>query len=145
MTSVFSFHRIIDISNGKDLLNHLVLVPYQSDIVPQSLTAPRQISKTLRSKPAISIIGNKITFSQFLYSETFSPGFQSHLSFCDFSSFISFCSYSFFTTPPSNRSVLKEINPEYSLEKLMLKLKLQFFGHLMQRANSLEKTLMLVD
>ena len=39
--------------------------------------------------------------------------------------------------------VLKEINPEYSLEGLMLKLKLQYFGHLMQRANSLEKTLML--
>ena len=39
--------------------------------------------------------------------------------------------------------ILKEINPEYSLEGLMLKLKLQYFGHLMQRANSLEKTLML--
>ena len=39
--------------------------------------------------------------------------------------------------------MLKEINPEYSLEGLMLKLKLQYFGHLMQRANSLEKTLML--
>ena len=38
-------------------------------------------------------------------------------------------------------SILKEINPEYSLEGLMLKLKLQYFGHLMQRANSLEKTL----
>ena len=43
----------------------------------------------------------------------------------------------------SNQSVLKEINPEYSLEGLMLKLKLQYFGHLIQRANSLEKTLML--
>ena len=43
----------------------------------------------------------------------------------------------------SNKSILKEINPEYSLEGLMLKLKLQYFGHLMQRANSLEKTLML--
>ena len=43
----------------------------------------------------------------------------------------------------SNQSVLKEINPEYSLEGLMLKLKLQYFGHLMQRTNSLEKTLML--
>ena len=42
-----------------------------------------------------------------------------------------------------NQSILKEINPEYSLEGLILKLKLQFFGHLMQRANSLEKTLML--
>ena len=42
-----------------------------------------------------------------------------------------------------NQSVLKEINPEYSLEGLMLKLKLQHFGHLMPRANSLEKTLML--
>ena len=41
----------------------------------------------------------------------------------------------------SNQSILKEINPEYSLEGLMLKLKLQYFGHLMQRANSLEKTL----
>ena len=42
-----------------------------------------------------------------------------------------------------NQSILKEINPEYSLEGLMLKLKLQSFGHLMQRANSLEKTLIL--
>ena len=43
----------------------------------------------------------------------------------------------------SNQSILKEINPEYSLEGLMLKLKLQYFGHLMWRADSLEKTLML--
>ena len=42
-----------------------------------------------------------------------------------------------------NQSILKEINPEYSLEGLMLKLKLQHFGHLMQRTDSLEKTLML--
>ena len=46
-------------------------------------------------------------------------------------------------TARSNQSVLKEINPDYSLEGLMLRLKLQYFGHLMQRANSLEKTLML--
>ena len=43
----------------------------------------------------------------------------------------------------SNQSILKEINPEYSLEGLMLKLKLLYFGHVMQRADSLEKTLML--
>ena len=43
----------------------------------------------------------------------------------------------------SNQSILKEISPEYSLEGLMLKLKLQCFGHLMQRTDSLEKTLML--
>ena len=43
----------------------------------------------------------------------------------------------------SNQSILKEINPEYSLEGLMLKLKLQYFDHLMQRTNSLEKTMML--
>ena len=43
----------------------------------------------------------------------------------------------------SNQSILKKINPEYSLEGLMLKLKLQYFGHLMQRADSLEKTVML--
>ena len=47
------------------------------------------------------------------------------------------------TARRSNQSILKEISPEYSLEGLMLKLKLQYFGHLMQRANSLEKTLML--
>ena len=47
------------------------------------------------------------------------------------------------TARTSNQSILKEINPEYSLEGLMLKLKFQYFGHLMQRANSLEKTLML--
>ena len=46
-------------------------------------------------------------------------------------------------TARSNESILKEINPEYSLEGLMLKLKLQYFCHLMQRANSLEKTLVL--
>ena len=46
-------------------------------------------------------------------------------------------------TARSNQSVLKEISPEYSLEGLMLKLKLQYFGHLRQRADSLEKTLML--
>ena len=43
----------------------------------------------------------------------------------------------------ANQSILKEINPEYSLEGLMLKLKFQYFGHLMQRVNSLEKTSML--
>ena len=43
----------------------------------------------------------------------------------------------------SNQSILKEISPEYSLEGLMLKLKLQYFGHLMQRDDSFEKTLML--
>ena len=43
----------------------------------------------------------------------------------------------------SNQSIIKEISPEYSLEGLMLKLKVQYLGHLMRRANSLEKTLML--
>ena len=47
------------------------------------------------------------------------------------------------TARRSNQSILKEINPEYSLKGLMLKLKLQYFGHLMLRANSLEKTLTL--
>ena len=47
------------------------------------------------------------------------------------------------TARRSNQSILREINPEYSLEGLLLKLKLQYFGHLMQRADSLEKTLML--
>ena len=47
------------------------------------------------------------------------------------------------TARRSNQSILKEINPEYSLEELMLKLKLQYFGNLMQRTDSLEKTLML--
>ena len=47
------------------------------------------------------------------------------------------------TAGRSNQSILKEINPEYPLERLMLKLKLQYLGHLMQRVNSLEKTLML--
>ena len=48
------------------------------------------------------------------------------------------------TARRSNQSILKEINPEYSLEGLMLKLQLHYFGYLMQRADSLEKTLMLV-
>ena len=47
------------------------------------------------------------------------------------------------TAQRCNQSILKEINPEYSLEGLILKMKLQYFGHLMQRANSLEKTVML--
>ena len=47
------------------------------------------------------------------------------------------------TTRRLNQSILKEMSPEYLLEGLMLKLKLQYFGHLMQRANSLEKTLVL--
>ena len=47
------------------------------------------------------------------------------------------------TARRSNQSILEEINPEYALEGLMLKLKLQYFGHLMQRADSMEKTLML--
>ena len=47
------------------------------------------------------------------------------------------------TTRRSNQSILKEINPEYSLEGLMLKMKFQYFGHRMQRTNSLEKTLLL--
>ena len=47
------------------------------------------------------------------------------------------------TARRSNQSILKEVNPEYSLEGLMLKLKLQYFGHQMQRADLLEKTLML--
>ena len=47
------------------------------------------------------------------------------------------------TTRRSNQSILKEISPEYSLKELLLKLKLQYFGHLMRRTDSLEKTLML--
>ena len=47
------------------------------------------------------------------------------------------------TARRSNQSILMEINPEYSLEELMLKLKLQYFGHLMRRTDSVEKTLML--
>ena len=47
------------------------------------------------------------------------------------------------TVRRSNQSILKEIGPDYSLEELMLKLKLEYFGHLMQRADSFEKSLML--
>ena len=47
------------------------------------------------------------------------------------------------TARKSNQSILKEISPEYSFERLMLKMKLQYFGHLIQRADSLEKALML--
>ena len=47
------------------------------------------------------------------------------------------------TARRSSQSILKEMNPKYSLERLILKLKLQYFGHLMRRANSLEKTLMM--
>ena len=47
------------------------------------------------------------------------------------------------TARRSNQSIIKEISPEYSVERLKLKLKLQYFGHLIQRADSLEKTLML--
>ena len=47
------------------------------------------------------------------------------------------------TTKRSNQSILREINPQHSLEELMMKLKLQYFGHLIQRTNSVEKILML--
>ena len=53
------------------------------------------------------------------------------------------CMYMHWTARRSNQSILKEISPEYSLEGLMLKLKLQYFGHLMRRTDSSEKTLML--
>ena len=58
-------------------------------------------------------------------------------------SIIHMCLFLNKTARRSNQSILKEIIPEYSLEGLILKLKLQYFGHLMQRANSLEKTPML--
>ena len=48
------------------------------------------------------------------------------------------------TLERSNQSILKEISPEYALERLMLKLKLQYFGHLMQRTDSFEKTLLML-
>ena len=72
--------------------------------------------------------------------------FQSTV-FCGLS-VISFCLFVLYhrkwlNRKRSNQSVLKKINPEYSLEGLMLKLKLQYFGHLMGSANSFEKTLML--
>ena len=54
-----------------------------------------------------------------------------------------FCPVTFVSQMRSNQSILKEISPEYSLEGLMLKLKLQYFGHLLQRTDSLKKTLML--
>ena len=53
------------------------------------------------------------------------------------------CTSLVWTARRANQSILKEINPEYLLEGLVLKLKLQYVGHLMRRANSLEKTLML--
>ena len=64
---------------------------------------------------------------------------------CDLDAFELWCwdSRVPWTTRRSNQSILKEINPKYSLEGLMLKLKLQYFDHLMWRANSLEKTLIL--
>ena len=82
----------------------------------------------LRHTPAFST-----GFTELPLSDTESKDFKIILSFILFT----FHKYSV------NQSILKEINPEYSLEGLMLKLKLQYFGHLMQRANSLKKTLML--
>jgi len=57
--------------------------------------------------------------------------------------YLSIYTYTYVYARRSNQSILKEIRPEYSLERLMLKLKLQYFGHLMLRTDSLEKTLML--
>ena len=77
-----------------------------------------------------------------------SHGFRLHLNFYVSNHFFKFClilefnSWIWFLLE-SNQSILKEISPEYSLEGLMLKLKLQYFHQLMQRADSLEKTLML--
>ena len=64
-------------------------------------------------------------------------------SLCPIYYFIYMYIYLFILARRSNQSILKEISPQYSLEGLMLKLKLQYFGHLMGRADSLEKTLML--
>ena len=82
----------------------------------------------LRHTPALST-----GFTELPLSDTESKDFKIIPSFILFT----FHKYSV------NQSILKEINPEYSLEGLMLKLKLQYFGHLMQRANSLKKTLIL--
>ena len=76
-----------------------------------------------------------------------SPKTNSPAILREYDTFFCFVSYNTFesalTARRSNQSILKEINPKYLLEGLMLKLKLQCFGHLMQKANSLEKTLML--
>ena len=68
----------------------------------------------------------KCSFDEFVREKVFSPSYSSAI-----------------LAPPPNQSFLKEISPECSLEGLMLKLKLQYFGHLMQRADSFENTLML--
>ena len=75
-----------------------------------------------------------------------SKGLQEHPHFKSINSSVLTLLYGYsfrWTAKRSNQSILKEIYPEFLLEGLMLKLKLQYFGHLMQRADSLEKTLML--
>ena len=81
----------------------------------------------------------RVTFSHLSFSDTGKQLYTDTLSKCHENTCIS----TYTTARRSNQSILKEISPEYSLERLMLKLKLQYFGHLMQRTNSLEKTLML--
>ena len=72
------------------------------------------------------------------------PGFTwVFVTDCAWDALLKICSALRNTARRCNQSILKEISPEYTLEGLMLKLKLQYFGHLMQRTNSLEKTLML--
>ena len=84
---------------------------------------------------------SSLTSSHFSLTLTFvTPSYKDPMKYVYKFVFYSFCVTSFCW---SIQSILKEINPEYSPEGLMLKLKLQYFGHLMQTANSLEKTLML--
>ena len=103
----------------------------------------------------IYLISNlfEIVFKQKIFklkSERYFRVTFSHLGFSDTGSTQALskhpknkCIATYTTARRSNQSMLKEISPENSLEGLMLKLKLQYFGHLMQRTNSLEKTLML--
>ena len=84
---------------------------------------------------------SSLTSSHFSLTLTFvTPSYKDPMKYVYKFVFYSFCVTSFCW---SIQSILKEINPEYSPEGLMLKLKLQYFGHLMQTTNSLEKTLML--
>ena len=77
-----------------------------------------------------------------IYSASYCQTIGLKILLCD-SNNLRICNPGIRGTARSNQSILKEINPEHSLEGLMLKLKLQYFGHLMRRTDSLEKTLML--
>ena len=114
---------------------------YRFPIIKNSLSERRFFRMTWRLifGRSLSIITPSVQFSRSVVSDSLRPHWLQYASPPSLMSVASLGPW----TSRSNQLILKEVNPEYSLERLMLKLKLKHFGHLMQRPDSLEKTLML--